>query len=40
MAPDEALRVRATLAQLNLSGWELERIDRRYSGDARRISLG
>lgn len=35
----EAARIRSRLAGLDLSGWELERIDRRYSGDSRRVPL-
>jgi hypothetical protein len=39
MAPEIAARVRAKLARLDPSGWELQRLDRRYSGDSRRVPL-
>jgi len=39
MHPREADQVRARIAGLDLSGWELERIDSRYSGDRRRVPL-
>ena len=34
--PEQAARIRASLSQLGLSGWDLERIDRQYVGDVRR----
>lgn len=37
--PETAAKVRAHLARLGLSAWELERIDRRYAGDSRQVPL-
>ena len=37
MPPEEAAKARARLARLGLSGWELERLDRRYAGDSRQV---
>jgi hypothetical protein len=39
LPPAAAAKVRARLAGLGLSAWELERIDRRYAGDNRQVPL-